>query len=214
MTLGPDGTPVAPDAPPPRAAPGPGAAAPPPAPTPPRPLPPTVAGAPGATGRAGVGSAAARPPGQPVRPGFYPRLAIVVAVGLLFTAMLMALGIWPFTSTPGTSPPATTVPPVDVRGTWHVIVFYHLAFFSETLDVTDEDAATGVFAGTLATPVGAGAMAGKIVGSSVSYTISVGGATETGTGTVGTSGGHTTMTGDFSNSAGGSGTLTATRFGS
>jgi len=191
-TFHPDGTPVAP----PARGPARGTAA-----------------APGATvhGHTDAGRPPVAP--DPGRSTFFPQVAVVIAVGLLLTALLMATHAGPFASSPRTASPAVTASGPDLKGSWHVLVFYHQAFFVETLDVAYADVPTGVFSGTLQTPVGTGAMAGRIVGTSVSFTMTVGTATETGTATLGTSDGRLTMSGDFTNSAGGSGSITATRTG-
>ncbi len=152
-------------------------------------------------------------PGEvPGHLGLVPRVALVVAACALVTGFLVVTHSGPFTPSPSTSSRTTTtaaVAPVRIAGTWRLLVVYHLAFSAETLHVTSESA-NGVFAGTVASPVGLGSATGKVVGTSVSFTFTLGRGAETGTATVTTSGGRTLMNGDFSNTSGGSGTITAT----
>ncbi|MGA2519505.1 MAG: hypothetical protein ABSG81_01655 [Acidimicrobiales bacterium] len=147
----------------------------------------------------------------PGRLGLVPRVGLVVAACAVVTGFLAVTQSGPFSSSPPAAPGTTTatVAPTDIAGTWRLLVVYHLAFSSETLRVTSESS-NGVFAGTVASPVGLGSATGKVFGTSVSFTFTLGTGSETGTATVSTTGGRTVMNGDFSNASGGSGTITAT----
>ena len=88
---------------------------------------------------------------------------------------------------------------------------YDGSLFVETLHIGEESTQTGVFSGTVASPVGREAIAGKATASTVSFTIRYGTGVQTGSGQI-TNSPHTArITGTFVNQTGGSATILATR---
>lgn len=170
-------------------------------------------------------------PGHPLPPARVPgpgsghpegsRTSVVARAGIIVTALAVMTGALavthagPFTSskaapttTPSTTPPAAA--PVDVRGTWNLLLAYEATFSAQSLVVTTENRTTGVFSGTVATPVGVESVTGKVSGTTLSFTVTLGSGRETGTATVVTRDGTHHMIGDFVSPAGVKGTITAT----
>ena len=99
----------------------------------------------------------------------------------------------------------------DVMGTWSVIATFGASHYMETLHITEENDARGTFSGTVSSPVGVETIRGIVGLMTMSFTMSLGADTDTGTATVSTHDGQLRIRGDFSNTGGGRGTIAATR---
>jgi hypothetical protein len=128
-----------------------------------------------------------------------------LAVVLVVVAAHAAFGSGP---TPGS---ASNPTPADVRGTWNTVVAYNGSLFVETLHIDNESTQTGAFSGTVASPVGQQAIAGKATTSMVSFTIRFGTGVEAGNGQFSSSPLGARITGTFVNQSGGSASILATR---
>ena len=134
-------------------------------------------------------------------------LALVVVIVLVVVGRV-ALG------TSGTnSASAADSTPVNVRGTWNTLVSYEGSLFMVTVHINDESSQTGAFSGTVASPVGKQAIAGKATGSMVSFTVRFGTGVESGNGQFTSSAVGARITGSFVNQSGGSARILATRSG-
>ena len=145
-----------------------------------------------------------------------PRVAvigIVVSLLALVTGLLGATHTWPFhPSTPAAASPShPSARPADVRGTWSVNVVFAGTSNSETMQIREENRSTGSFSGSIVAPVGNETIRGTVVADSVSFTITFGTTTISGTATI--AGGHSrlSMVGNFSNAIGARGILVAAR---
>ena len=99
----------------------------------------------------------------------------------------------------------------DVQGTWEFLVDYNDSLFAETAKIAQEDLRTGDYSGTVSSSIGTEVIFGTAKASSVSFSISLGPNVESGTAVLSSSGGRLHLTGTFTNSAGGHGTITSTR---
>ncbi len=142
-----------------------------------------------------------------------PRVGIVVIACALVTAGLAVSHVGPFSSSPGaaTTPSVPSGAHVDIRGTWNALVGFDSSISTETLHVDAEDPLTGQFSASLSSAVGVESVNGTVVGSTMTYTITLGKSTDDGTATVSTNNGKLRIQGVFSNSYGGSGTIFAVR---
>ena len=137
-------------------------------------------------------------------------------MGLVAAFVLVVLLVTkdgPFHALAGQAPASAQAPAVrpDVKGTWAFVVDYDNALFQETARISQENPHTGAYSGTVASPVGTEVISGTVSGSSVSFSIRLGSATEAGTAVLSASGGRLQLAATFSNSRGGQGTITATR---
>jgi hypothetical protein len=133
-------------------------------------------------------------------------VALVVVIVLLVTVVRVALD-----SSGPSSAAAAGSTPVNVRGTWNTLVSYDGSLFMVTVHINDESAQTGAFSGTVASPVGRQAIAGKATGSMVSFTIRFGTGVESGNGQFTSSPVGARITGTFANESGGTARILATR---
>jgi hypothetical protein len=142
-----------------------------------------------------------------------PRVGVIVIVLALVTGGLAVTHIGPFHSSPGaaSTPPTTAGAISDIRGTWNALIGYADSLYSEPLQISTENRATGAFSGTITSPVGAETVKGTLAGTTMSFTISLGNATDQGTATLSPSGSTLRIRGTFSSPAGGQGTIVATR---
>jgi len=130
-------------------------------------------------------------------------LAIVIVLVVVARFALSAAGANPAAAADST--------PANVRGTWNTIVSFDGSLFVVTVRIDNESPQTGVFSGTVASPVGQQAIAGKATGSTVSFTIRFGTGVETGNGQFTSSAVGSRITGAFVNQTGGSARILATR---
>ena len=153
------------------------------------------------------------------------RISVVARFEMIVTALALMLGALavthagPFATSTSTSTSvatsrttATGAPTAtDIRGTWNMLVTFEAIFLPERMVVTSENRSTGVFSGTVQTPVGVGAITGTVSGTTLVFQIILGTGKQTGTASVVTSGGGVQMHGEFSSPTGVTGTITATR---
>ena len=138
------------------------------------------------------------------------RVAVPVAAAVVLAVLLVAHAGLFGGAGPGVAASASSVP-ADVRGTWNTLVTYDGSLFVETLHIGEESTQTGVFSGTVASPVGREAIAGKATASTVSFTIRYGTGVQSGSGQITNSPHAARITGTFVNETGGSATILATR---
>jgi len=154
--------------------------------------------------------------------GWVPRVGLVAAAGAAVIGLLALAHAGPFSSSPSPSAGPTSAPaaaattaapaaPVDITGSWNLLVSFHVSFAVEHMTITAEDRATGAFSGTVSSAVGTATISGTVTGSSLSFTIRLGDGSETGTATVATVAGQPRITGTFTNAAGTGGALSAVR---
>ena len=145
-----------------------------------------------------------------------PRVAIVgmvVSLLALVAGLLGATHTWPFQS----SSPAAAAPshapgrPQDLRGTWNATEAFSGTTIGETLEIRHENLATGSFSGTVRSPIGTETIHGSVNATTVSFAITFGTTTTSGTASVAGGDGHLSMVGNFSNALGSRGLLVATR---
>jgi len=79
------------------------------------------------------------------------------------------------------------------------------------LQITTENRSNGAFSGTITSPVGVETLKGSLAGTTMSFTISLGSATDHGVATLSASGTTVRIRGQFSSPTGGQGTIVATR---
>jgi len=92
-----------------------------------------------------------------------------------------------------------------------VIASFGASRYSETLVVTAENDESGAFSGTVSSPVGVETIEGTVGRTTMSFTVRLGSAADTGTATASKHGGVLRISGYFSNTGGGQGTIAATR---
>jgi len=159
---------------------------------------------------------AVHPDGErPARPraGMAPRVGVVVIACALLTGALVVMHVGPFSSSPGiaSTPSVTASAPPDIRGAYSSLVGFASSLSSEPMEVSNENLSTGAFTATIMSPIGVEAMNGTVVGSTMTFTISLGTSTDRGSASVSTTAGKLRIQGVFSNSKGGQGTILATR---
>jgi hypothetical protein len=147
------------------------------------------------------------------RTGLAPRLGAVAVVLALVIAASAVSHIGPFHASAGAVPNVSSpeVAPTDVRGTWVALVGYAQSLYTETLDITTENRATGAFLATITSPVGVQTMTGTVTGTTMSFAVSFGTGTERGGATVSSTSAKLEIKGTFANRDGGLGTIVATR---
>jgi len=135
----------------------------------------------------------------------------VVVVGALAMVLLAVTHTPPFDSSATASASGTTRA-TSVVGTWSAQVIFGKSFSMQTLDIVAENLVTGVFSGSVNSPVGVETLRGRVEGSIMSFTISLGNSSDIGTATVSIGRhGWGRIKGNFSDPAGAHGTITATR---
>jgi hypothetical protein len=151
------------------------------------------------------------PPRRPSR--MMPRVGVVVIIAALLIGGLALTRTGPFHSPSGaaSTPPTPAATATDIRGAWNVLAFFAGAFQVETMTITTENLSTGAFTGVIVSPVGVETMQGTVVGTTVSFNLTFGTSTDSGSATVSSSGGKVRMQGAFSNTTGGHGSIIATR---
>jgi len=107
------------------------------------------------------------------------------------------------------SPPPSTRP--DVRGTWTALLVYDGAVFRDTVHIATENLSTGAYSGTVASPVGVQTIVGSVTASTISFTIRLNDDVEKGSAALTLDSSLPHFVGTFANSAGGLGTISATR---
>jgi hypothetical protein len=142
-----------------------------------------------------------------------PRVVLVVILGVLVTGVLAVTHIGPFHSAPraGATPTTPTGTPTNIRGVWNVLDAYDGALYTATMHVTSESLSSGAFSGTITSPVGVETISGSVTGRSMSFTIGLGRGTERGSAAISKTKTKVRIQGVFSNTAGGDGTIAATR---
>jgi hypothetical protein len=141
-----------------------------------------------------------------------PRLGALVIVAALITGLLAVTHVGPFhSSAPAAATPSTVGAPTDIRGVWNVLNAYEGVLYTATMHVTSENLPSGAFSGTITSPVGVETIKGKVLGTTMTFTINLGTATEKGTAGVSTTGARLRIQGTFTNSNGRPGTIIATR---
>jgi len=144
-----------------------------------------------------------------------PRVGVVVIIAALLIGALALTRTGPFHSPSGSAStpptPAAAATATDIRGTWNVLTFFAGAFQVETMTITTENRSSGVFTGIIVSPVGVETMKGTVLGPTVSFTLTFGTGSNSGSATVSSSGGKVRMQGAFSNTTGGHGSIIATR---
>jgi len=136
------------------------------------------------------------------------RVAVPAALAVVLVVVVAAHAAFGSGGSPASAANPT---PADVRGTWNTVVVYNGSLFVETLHIDDESTQTGAFSGTVASPVGRQAIAGKATASEVSFTIRFGTGVEAGDGQITTSALGARITGTFMNQTGGNARILATR---
>ncbi len=145
-----------------------------------------------------------------------PRVAVVgmvVSLIALVAGILGATRTWPFHSSPpaAASPSHAPARPQDIRGTWDASEVFSGTSVTETLEIQRENLTTGSFSGTVRSPVGIERVHGTVNAATVSFAITFGNTTISGTASVAGSHGHLSMVGNFSNALGSRGLIVATR---
>lgn len=141
-----------------------------------------------------------------------PRVGVIVIVLALVTGGLALTHIGPFHSSPGAaSTPPTSARASDIRGTWSALIGYADSLYPEPLQIMTENRSNGAFSGTITSPVGVETLKGTLAGTTMSFTISLGNATDHGVATLSASGTTVRIRGQFSSPTGGQGTIVATR---
>lgn len=140
-------------------------------------------------------------------------VGVVVIIAALITGGLAVTHVGPF-HRPSRGAPASSSaaePPTDIHGTWIVLESFAGTLYPESLHITAENLSTGTFSGTVTSPVGVETITGVVVGTTLSFSITLGSGADRGTATV--SRGATTqrIQGVFSNPQGGQGTIFATQ---
>lgn len=107
------------------------------------------------------------------------------------------------------SPPKPHRP--DVRGTWTALLVFNGSLFRDTVHITNENLSTGVYSGTVDSPVGVQTVFGSATASTLTFTIRLGNDVEKGSAALTLNANLPHFVGTFANSAGGLGTITATR---
>ncbi len=148
--------------------------------------------------------------------GRAPRVAVVgMAVSLiaLVAGVLGATRTWPFHSSPpaAASPSHAPARPQDIRGTWNASEVFAGTSVTETLEIRHENLATGSFSGIVGSPVGIETIHGTVNAATVSFAITFGNTTISGTASVAGNHGRLSMVGNFSNALGSRGLMVATR---
>ncbi len=156
------------------------------------------------------------PQGEPparFRAAIAPGVGVVVIIGALVAGALAVMHVGPFSSSPGiaSTPSVTASAPPDIRGGYSALVGFGSSLSSEPMVVSNENLSTGAFTATITSPIGVEAMNGTVVGSTMTFTISLGTSTDRGSASVSTTAGKLRIQGVFSNSKGGQGTILATR---
>ena len=143
------------------------------------------------------------------------RLATRVAGAIALVVVGLGLVLFAVTRTPPVGSSATasdTDNMQSVVGTWNAQVVFGQSLSMQTLVIVAENLVTGDFSGNINSPVGVETITGRVAGSTMSFTIKLGTATDVGTATVSTNrndGGR--IKGNFSDPTGTHGTITATR---
>ena len=137
------------------------------------------------------------------------RVAVPLALGVVIVLVMVGRVALGPSGTNSAAAAAST--PVNVRGTWNTLVSYNGSLFEVTVHIDNESPQTGAFSGTVASPVGSQAIAGKATGSMVSFTIRYGTGVESGDGQFTSSPVGARITGTFVNQSGGSARILATR---
>ena len=137
------------------------------------------------------------------------RVAVLLALAVVI--VLVVVGRVALGSSGTTSAAAADSTPANVRGTWNTLVSFDGSLFEVTVHINSESSQTGAFSGTVASPVGRQAIAGKATGSMVSFTIRFGTGVEAGDGQFTSSAVGARITGSFVNQSGGSARILATR---
>jgi hypothetical protein len=147
------------------------------------------------------------------RSGMARRLGVVIALGAIVTGTMALTHMGPFHAAPGAAAAPTTAagPPTDIRGVWTVLNGYAGSLYVATLEVTREDVSTGAFSGTVTSPVGIETMSGTVTDKSMTFVIDLGSGTEQGSAAISLTKAKLRFQGVFSNKAGGTGTIVATR---
>ncbi len=142
-----------------------------------------------------------------------PRVGVVVIACALVTVGLALAHVGPFSSSPGvaSTPAVTTSAPVEVRGTWSALVGFGTSLSAEALQIDTENLSTGKFTAAVMSPVGVETMTGKVAGSTMTFNLTLGTSTDSGTATISTTNGKLEIQGSFSNSSGARGKIFATR---
>jgi len=142
-----------------------------------------------------------------------PRVGVVVIVAALLVGALALTRTGPFHSPSGvtSTPPTLATTASDVRGTWNVLAFFAGAFQVETMTITTENRSSGTFTGVIVSPVGVETMKGTVVGTTVSFTLTFGTSSDSGSATLSNSDDKVRMQGAFSTTSGGHGSIIATR---
>ena len=152
-------------------------------------------------------------PAPPRQRGVAPSVGLVVILAALITGGLALAHVGPFhRPSHGTPAPFSAAePPSDIHGTWVVLESFGGNVYPESLHITAENLSTGKFSGTVTSPVGVETITGVVVGTTLSFSITLGSGADRGTATV--SRGATTqrIQGVFSNPEGGQGTIFATQ---
>jgi len=137
------------------------------------------------------------------------------AITLAFVGLVMVL--FAVTRTPPLGSSATAsatnnMQSKSVVGTWNAQVVFGQSLSMQTLVIVAENLVTGAFSGNINSPVGVETITGRVAGSTMSFTIKLGTATDVGTATVSIrSNGGGRIKGNFSDPTGSHGTITATR---
>ena len=141
-----------------------------------------------------------------------PRLGVLVIVAALIAGLLAVTHIGPFhSSAPAAATPSTVGAPTDIRGVWNALNAYEGVLYTATMHITSEKFSSGAFSGTITSPVGIETMKGKVLGTTMTFTINLGTGTEKGTAGVSITGAKLRIQGTFTNSNGRPGTIIATR---
>ena len=131
-------------------------------------------------------------------------------VGLVM--VLLAVTHTPLLASSATASAASgTTRAKSVVGTWNAQVVFGQSTSMQTLDIVFENLVTGVFSGSVNSPVGVETITGRVAGAAMSFTISLGNGSDIGIATVSIGlHGQGRIKGNFSDSAGAHGTITAT----
>jgi len=142
-----------------------------------------------------------------------PRVGVVVIACALVAVALALAHVGPFSSSPGvaSTPSLTTSAPVEIRGTWSALVGFGTSLSAEALQIDTENLSTGQFTAAVMSPIGVETMTGTGAGSTMTFKITLGTSTDSGTATISTTNGKLEIQGTFSNSSGAGGKIFATR---